>query len=226
MSTVRRSTDKSRSAPPGAEVTGLLLCGGKSRRMGEDKAVIELDGRRLIDRAAAALGSVAQRVVLASGAAKRFPELGLECVLDESADAGPLAGLAAGLAAAHTRFVAVLACDMPHAGSEVLDALLARAQHAGLDGAVFQTAGGAEPLCAVYSTACLGAVRDALERGERRMNSFWTGRDGLRQLQVKTFTTAELALAVDAERQAQNLNTPQELAQERARARKNDRRSA
>jgi molybdopterin-guanine dinucleotide biosynthesis protein A len=125
----------------------------------------------------------------------------------------------------------VVACDMPHAGADVFDALTVRAKAGGLDGAVLQTANGAEPLCAVYSTACLGAVRDALERGDRRMNSFWSGRDGLRQLQVKTFTAAELALAVDGERHAVNLNTPEDLAQERARVRgarnaRNDRRTA
>ncbi|MCC6407263.1 MAG: molybdenum cofactor guanylyltransferase [Planctomycetes bacterium] len=203
--------------PPRAEVTGVLLCGGKSRRMGVDKTELVLDGRRLIDRAVATLERVASKVLLASGERPRFPELGWECVLDARPDLGPLAGLAAGLAAARTRWVAVLACDMPHAAPELLAALLDRARRDGLDGAVLRTSAGAEPLCAVYSTACVGAARDALERGERRMNSFWGGNDGLRRLQVLAFDAAELGLALDVERQAVNLNTPTDLARERAR---------
>ncbi|MBI5434465.1 MAG: molybdenum cofactor guanylyltransferase [Planctomycetes bacterium] len=217
MSPVRRHSAGSRSVPSSAEVTGVLLCGGKSRRMGVDKTELVLDGRRLVDRGVATLKRVASDVLLASGESARFPELGCRCVLDARADLGPLAGLAAGLAAARTRWVAVLASDMPHAGPELFEALLARAQRDGLDGAVLQTSAGAEPLCAVYSTACVDAIGDALARGERRMNSFWNGNDGLRRLQVLAFDAAELGLAVDVERQVVNLNTPADLARERAR---------
>lgn len=184
--------------------------------MGADKAEIVLDGARLIDRAVRALEPLAERVLLASGERERFGELGRECVLDERGGAGPLAGLAAGLAASRTRWIALLACDMPFASSELLGALLERARRQGLDGAVFESSSGPEPLCAIYSVACLGAVRDALERGERRMSSFWSGRDGLRALRVERFGAGELGLDASADRQALNLNTPEELAQARA----------
>lgn len=196
----------------------MLLCGGKSSRMGADKAELELGGRRLIDRAADTLRTVAERVLLASGRDVRNPELGLECVLDEHPDSGPLAGLAAGLAAARTRWVAALACDMPQVRPELLLALAERAQLDGLDGATLRSAKGVEPLCGCYSTACLAAIRAALDRGERRVVAFWEGRDGLRSLRIRAFEPGELdaRLAVDAERQALNLNTQEELEHARA----------
>ena len=73
---------------------GVVLCGGSSRRMGRDKALLEIEGQSLVARAASALAEVAPRVLLASGSAPRYPALGLECVLDPVEGNGPLAGLA------------------------------------------------------------------------------------------------------------------------------------
>jgi molybdopterin-guanine dinucleotide biosynthesis protein A len=148
--------------------------------MGRDKARLELGGRTLIERAVAALGELCPRVVLASGAEPRHPELGRECLLDEppasGAPGGPLAGLAAVLARIADEpgieYVCMLACDMPHAGAEVFRVLLERARAAGADVCVVGTEGGLEPLCAVVHGRCLGPVRAALARGERRMIAF------------------------------------------------------
>lgn len=204
-----------------SEVTGVVLCGGKSLRMGCDKAELELGGRRLIDYPLGVLREVAGRVVLASGAEARFSELGAECVLDPVPDGGPLAGLVAGLAAARapesrTPWVVVLACDMPRAKSELLRRLLERAARGGLDAALFETRGGVEPLCAVYSTACYSAALLALAAGERRMLSFFGGRDGLRRLAVASFSEADLGLTRSEVEPATNVNTPQDYERERS----------
>ncbi|MCK6446980.1 MAG: molybdenum cofactor guanylyltransferase [Planctomycetes bacterium] len=209
-----------------AAVTGLVLCGGRSRRMGADKATLVFDGSRFVDRSVAALASVATRVLLATGARTRFEELRLECVLDEVADAGPLAGLAAGLAAARTRFVAVLACDMPFASGALVAALVERAVRDDLDAAVYRAGSGIEPLCAVYSTDCLDAVRAALLAGERRVNSFWAGAAGSRTLDIRTFDAVELGLGRDADAWVENVNTPDDLARVVARRPRTGRRSA
>lgn len=209
-----------------AAVTGLVLCGGKSRRMGADKATLVFDGSRLVERSVAALSEVSTRVVLASGVRARFGELGLECVLDEVEDAGPLAGLAAGLAAARTRYVAVLACDMPFASGALVAALAKRARRDDLDAAVYRADSGVEPLCAVYSTNCLEAVRDALRAGERRMRSFWTGSVGARALDIRTFDAVELGLEREADVWVENVNTPDDFARVVAQGPRTGRRSA
>lgn len=211
-------------APGPSEVTGLLLCGGESRRMGRDKAGIELSGsRRLIEYPLRALGEVADRVLLATGAGPRYEDLGRESVLDAATDGGPLAGLLAGLEAASTEWVAVLACDMPRAGADVLRALLARAAERDLDGCLFEIERGTQPMLAVYRAHCAQAVRRALERGERRMVSFWseTVDDGAgpRPLRIGTLREGELVAGGSADA-ALNLNTPEELARELERRRR------
>ena len=84
--------------PDRTQVSGLVLCGGHSRRMGSDKALLPLGGQRLIDFPLGALAQVAGSTSLAVGSTERYGELGLSQVLDDPAwgDAGPLAGLLAG----------------------------------------------------------------------------------------------------------------------------------
>src|SRR5436190_11383524 len=68
-------------APRPITVAGLCICGGRSRRMGRDKAELELCGTTMLDRAIATLGEVAPRVLLATGARRRYASRGLEVVL-------------------------------------------------------------------------------------------------------------------------------------------------
>jgi molybdenum cofactor guanylyltransferase len=159
-----------------APVCGLVLCGGQSQRMGQDKALLELGGRSLLERALAELEPVCEEVWLASGPAPRYVRLGRREVLDRRPrGSGPLAALEAGLCELRARgergWLALLACDMPGADRELFRELLARAQGEQLDLAGLCGARGQEPLAAVYSAALLESVRAALDAGERRMNS-------------------------------------------------------
>jgi molybdopterin-guanine dinucleotide biosynthesis protein A len=199
--------------PAPAQVTGVLVCGGESRRMGEDKARLELAGRPLLAYPLAALREVAGRVVLASGAAPRYGELGLETVLDAFEGGGPLAGLLAGLEGATTEWVAVLACDLPRANAGALRALLAEAEREGLDVCLLELERGTQPLFGVYRRRCAEAVRAALEAGERRMVAFHGRSAGGAPLRVGSLGAGRLG----GPELALNLNTPGELAAERAR---------
>jgi molybdopterin-guanine dinucleotide biosynthesis protein A len=174
--------------------------------MGRDKARLVLDGRTLLERAAGELAGVTPRVLLASGDAPRYPELGLECVQDAVAGAGPLAGLAAVLeriAREGIAYACVLACDMPGASAQVFRALLARSRAVGADACLVRTPGGLEPLCAVYGARCLPAVRAALARGARRMDSFHGD--------VRVVTLDAQELGAERARELGNVNTPEEF---------------
>lgn len=186
-----------------ADVTGLLLCGGESRRMGRDKALLPFAGRAVIEGPLGALRELAPRVLLSTGAAPRYPELGLECVLDVLGDAGPLAGLCAGLEASRTEWLAVLSCDLPLARVDVLRALLARAEEGGWDAALLELPRGSQPLYGVYRSTCLAPVRAALARGERRMVAFHGG--------LMVGSVAAALVGPSAERSALNLNTPEDF---------------
>jgi molybdenum cofactor guanylyltransferase len=159
-----------------APVFGLVLCGGESQRMGRDKALLELGGRSLVERAVGELEPLCEEVWLASGPVPRFTGLGrLELCDRRPRGSGPLAALEAGLITLRARgergWLAVLACDMPGARTALFRELLGRAEREGLDLAGLGGERGPEPLCAVYSGALLESVQAALEQGELKMTS-------------------------------------------------------
>ena len=150
---------------PGA-VAGLLLTGGASRRMGRDKALIEVDGQRLVDRAVAVLAAVADPVIeVGSGWST------LQAVREDPPGSGPLAALAAGAAAlraaGHDGPVLVLAVDMPRVGVELLRFLAARVGPPAT--AVPRADGHPQPMCARYGPDVLAAVDARLAAGGRSL---------------------------------------------------------
>jgi molybdopterin-guanine dinucleotide biosynthesis protein A len=100
-------------------------------------------------------------------------------------------------------YACVLACDMPRVSADVFRTLLARARAAGADACLVRTPAGLEPLCGVYHARCLPAVRAALARGERRMDSFHGA--------IRLVTCDEAELGPDCARELCNLNTPEEF---------------
>ena len=98
----------------------IILCGGASRRMGRDKAVLDWDGRRAVDRVATLARAAGAEALVAAGA-----DLGLPWVPDDEAGAGPVGGVLAGARALGTERLLVLAVDAPTATVEDLTPLLA-----------------------------------------------------------------------------------------------------
>jgi len=98
----------------------IILCGGASRRMGRDKAVLDWDGQRAVDRVAALARAAGAEALVTAGA-----DLGLPWVPDEEAFAGPVGGVLAGARALRTERLLVLAVDAPTATAEDLAPLLA-----------------------------------------------------------------------------------------------------
>ena len=153
-------------APAAPPVAGLLLTGGASRRMGTDKALIEVDGERLVDRAAAVLSAVASPVVEVGPGWSRLP-----AVREDPPGSGPLAALSAGAAALRSRGhdgpVLVLAVDMPRVGVELLRLLAGRAGPPAT--AVPRAGGHPQPMCARYGPDVLAAVDARLAAGGRSL---------------------------------------------------------
>lgn len=199
------------SAALRATRTGVVLCGGQSRRMGRDKAMIEVGGRTLLESAVAALDAICGEVLLAPGGASRYASLGRREVLDAAAGAGPLAGLVAALEATRTEWLIALGCDMPGADARVLEELLRFAQEGGWEVTMLGSDAGVEPLCAVYRSSCAPAARAALAQGRTKLTSFHDGAALRVAVRRSEHFPAELrGPAADA---ARNLNTPDDLAQ-------------
>lgn len=131
----------------------IILAGGRSTRMGADKAAVRVNGTRLVDALLAALPEASPRVVVSPF------DLGLPTVSEEPPFGGPVAGIAAGCAALETELIAVLAVDAP--GSAALLPALVAAVAGGADAAAVEAADGhVEPLCAVWRREVLEAQMD------------------------------------------------------------------
>jgi molybdopterin-guanine dinucleotide biosynthesis protein A len=161
---------------------GIVLAGGKSRRLGVDKALLSLGGAPLLQTVVQRVSEICPRVIVAVDRPGRYRRLGLPVtfVADAFPGLGPLAGLQAGLRACATPYALVVACDLPFLNVELLlhMAGLPRSHQA----LVPHSEGRDHPLHAIYARSCLpeldallasggGSMQQLLDRLEvRRLN--------------------------------------------------------
>lgn len=177
-----------------ADFAGAVLTGGRSARMGRDKALLEVDGTAMAVRVARALRDAgAERVLCVGGDLDALRALGLDGVADPRQGDGPLAGIAAALGALHDHdAVAIVACDLPD-----IDGRGIRLVHDALGDADVAMPPG-QPLHAVWRPRAIDAVEATLAAGERAVNA---ALDRLRVVEVD---------GVDP-RWVRNVNTPRDL---------------
>ncbi len=184
-------------------ISAAIMAGGKSKRMGQDKAWIELDGEPLIARVAAVLGEVADEVIVVAND-PRYESLGLRVVRDRYPSGGALGGIATGVGAAAHDTVLVAACDMPFLSAGVWRVLLGHAAEA--DVVIPRVGGEYETMHAIYTKACVPHMVRSLAENQLRVISFF---DKVRLLGIEE---AELRAADATLRAFTNVNTPEELA--------------
>jgi molybdopterin-guanine dinucleotide biosynthesis protein A len=182
-----------------SDVTGVILAGGRSSRMGRDKATLPLAGERLFDRVRRSLAALLPQLLIA-GDRPDLATAGLSCHADLYPGSA-LGGLYTGLYYAPTPYIFACACDMPWPDPQVIRALLSRRQ--GHDVVLLRGDEGLEPLFAVYGKGCLEPIRQLLESGCFRIYDFF------RQVRVCELTAADLPAGW--RRAVTNLNTPEEL---------------
>ncbi len=148
-------------------VSGYVLAGGQSSRMGEDKALLSIRGQTLIERAADALASIAGSITIVG---LRSDHNGRSSVIADSYPGrGSIVGLYTALADCKTELAAVLACDLPFVDSELLSQLVASIgdQDAAMPR---QNDGRLQPLCSVYRAAkCLPIVEKIITSDNWRL---------------------------------------------------------
>lgn len=156
-----------------SEVVGAVLAGGESRRMGTDKARLELAGESLGARAVRALAAEMEEVVVVSRSSGDHADLGAVEIADRTPGNGPLGGIDAALAHARGRPVFVLACDLPRVGPDLIAHLLELALPAIASGEVAAAVPALDerlqPLCAVYGPACRAEIERRLADRELRV---------------------------------------------------------
>jgi molybdopterin-guanine dinucleotide biosynthesis protein A len=151
-----------------ADLAAIVLAGGRSSRMGTDKALLDWHGSTLLRRVTGILQRVAEPVIVVAAAGRRLPDLpGIEQATDRAAGRGPLEGIAAGLRALGERRAAafVTAVDAPFLHPEFVAS--AAAALPGYDVVLPLTAGHHHPTAAVYRTGLLTVLDELLEAGQR-----------------------------------------------------------
>jgi len=185
---------------PAAGVTGVILAGGQSSRMGSNKALLPYRGGRFIESIYRQLSPLFEELLLVTNTPEQYAFLGCRMVPDLYPGIGALAGLHAGLSGSLTPHIFAVACDMPYLNDNLIKALLARRHQA--DVVIPESGHGLEPLHAVYSQECLLPMEQALRSRNRRIVSFFP------QVRVHTFASNHVATIDQDFLSFSNINTP------------------
>lgn len=183
------------------QVTGVILAGGRARRMGgEDKGLVEIAGRPMVAWILERLAPQVDAVLInANRNQDRYAALGVPVVGDTMPDfAGPLAGMAAALAQAATPWIATVPCDGPFLPADLVSRLQAACERERAEIAVAHDGERMQPVYALIPAALRGSLEGFLQAGERKID-LWYARH-------------RLALADFSDRRDTfvNINTPQE----------------
>jgi len=191
--------------------SAAILAGGKSSRMGANKALLEVGGSSMLRRTAGLLRPLVDDLFIVADDPAPYADLGLAVVADVHRGCGALGGIHAAIARAAHPLVLCAACDMPHINGGVLEVLLGTARPD--DDALIPRSGGfPEPLLAVYGRGALPAIEQAILAGRLKITGALGG------LRVR-FVDEEALAPVDPERRCFiNVNTPAELTEARGRA--------
>src|SRR5262249_27638991 len=150
---------------------GFVLAGGRSSRMGRDKALLPSGDRTLIEQIAAQVHAAAGQVTLIRPP-ERYRCLGYPVAAARVANLGTPGGLCTAPSVTEADWTLVVACDMPGLTADFLRTLLDAAESSAADCVAPKTAQGLEPLCAVYHRRCLAAAEQAILRNMFKMQDF------------------------------------------------------
>ena len=189
-------------------LSGIVLAGGASRRLGVDKTTLRFGSCTLLEHAADALSAVCADVLVVGGDAAGWPHLGARLVPDETPGRGPLAGLQAGLKAAEFDFALVVACDMPFLNRDLLAFMAWRPRR--YQALVPRWGRRLHPLHAIYARSCLPVVESLLTKPSASM------RELLARLEIETLTEAAIQRFDPEGLSVFNINSPDDF--ERAQA--------
>jgi molybdopterin-guanine dinucleotide biosynthesis protein A len=181
-------------------VTGIVLAGGASQRMGRNKAFLELGGRALIEIVIERMTQVCAEVLVVAGDARPYAGLGVPVVEDRFRGVGVLGGLHAGIEAATHELTIAVGCDMPFLNPDLLRAFAGWA--IGFDVVVLREGENVEPLHAVYRRTCIPAMESVIRANQRRIISLFS------RVRVRYVTTEDVTPFDPDLRSFRNINTP------------------
>ncbi len=189
-----------------AALTVAILAGGRSRRMGCDKALLRVGGVPMLQRVIHAARSLGDQQIIVSNDSEAHAPFGWPLWPDAFPDAGPLGGLATALRHADTPHLLLLACDMPFLTPGLLHYLV---DQAGAHEAVVPDSDdGLQPLCAVYARSIASQVEASIAAGRLGMRAL------VAQLDARIIPARQWQVFAERANPFANLNTPEEYRQE------------
>ena len=183
-------------------MTGIVLSGGESRRMGADKAFLKLAGVPLIERVLQALRGIVDRIIIVTNSPAAYTSCDALVVADAFDKRGPLTGIYSGLLSSTDEYNFVVACDMPFLNPRFIAYMTGLAE--GHDIVAPKIKGLVEPLHAIYSKGLLPLIENRIQRDARRIRGIFS------EARVRYVTEEELDCHDPGRRSFMNLNTPQE----------------
>jgi len=189
-------------------VSGVILAGGQSRRMGFNKAFLEVGGRPIIERVIEKVALISKEILLVTNTPDEYAHLGYPALPDAYPGMGALGGIYSGLKAARNPYALVVACDMPFLSAPLLRYMTLLAP--GHDAVVPRTDKGIEPLHALYSKACLPAMEQLLDKNKLRIIAFYS------QVRVRYVEQEEIETLDPKHLSFFNVNSPADLQWARA----------
>ena len=185
------------------KMAAIILAGGKSIRMGENKAFIEVDGVPIISRIYSLFKELFEEVIIVTNQKDLFKNLDSRIYTDLVPDKGALGGLYTGIFFSSFQYSFCVACDMPFIKKALVQYLIKNTKDE--DVIVPRTSDGLQPLHAIYSKNCLEPIRKIIERGKYKIIDFY------RLVRVKIVEENDF-LPLDPFRESFiNVNTPEEL---------------
>jgi len=186
------------------KITGIILAGGKNLRMGKNKAFLEVNGERIIDRTKKLFLELFDEVLLVTNSLPDYLGLNLRMVADLHPGKGALGGIYTGLFHASHSHAFVAACDMPFLNKDLIRHLIDLSP--GYDIVIPKTEDGLQPLHAIYSQKCLPFMEDLIRKDNLKIIDFF------HRVKKRDVLTEEILPFDPKLTSFLNVNTPEDLA--------------
>ena len=193
-------------------VSGIVLAGGQSSRLGMDKSFVNASGQPLIEHIIAKLTRLSDDVIIVTNSPENYKHLEAKLVGDIYPGKGSLGGIYSGLRAATNAYSLVVACDMPFLDLNLLRYMILLA--CGHDVVIPRIGRFLEPLHAIYSKSCLEPIDRLLARGGLKIIDFFP------EVRVRYVEESEVDIFDPQHLSFFNVNTPSDLVKMKKLARK------
>ena len=185
-------------------VTGVILAGGKNIRMGKNKAFLEIDGQRIIDRTVELLKGIFSQVILVTNTPLEYSYLDIEIVIDIVPKRGALIGIYTGLFYSSHPHCFVTACDMPFLNKKVIEHMITISKN--YDVVIPHLDDGYHSLHAIYSKKCMKSIEKLIHEDNLKIIDFFD------KIKVKEVTSDDINPLDPTLNSFLNINTPEDLA--------------